>query len=492
MTRPIMFALLAAIFLLAPFPAWSQIGRISFETPVAPIPSVSVGALGATSVAPSLPSSMAPALAPALAAPAAPQLQQPAFFPEPIRPVAQIAPANSVARRASNDDKVKPLESLARAAERAAATPDDIGRLYDAAPTAPDLDRLATVKTPAAPIPWTPASLLLKPAASVLNAWRLSRHEKRLNARMPEERVTTEEHGMGQTLTSAHVAIETGRLQDALEDLTRFFKGREANSWYRANTAYRPYQDQGHAYLRFVERAVKLAYERAHARARDARLIGEARASARMGSLRGHDWRITAIQERDSAHCAHNALFNAITASVGFVYPLPVHRFVERARELLNVRAEDLTGKTGSELSAIHRRLGYNLGVDVSEGMSTPSIKRWAQLLGMSFESRGPPSGDAQWSALLGRGREVLISLRMFHERFPHSPEDRALHGHDYETLHHEVYLLGAFDSPSHGARLYMVQDSGSGSTDFYTASELTAVASELQIIGSAKPVALP
>jgi len=488
MTRRLISAFLAAIFILAPFPAWSQVGRISLETPVAPTPSLSAGAINPASVSPSLPANLTPALAVTLAAPAAPQLQQPAFFPEPIRPVAQIVPANPVARRASNDDKAEPLKSLTRAA----AAPDDIGRLFDSAPAAPDLETLATVKTPTAPLPWTPGSALLKPAASLLNSWRLSRHEKRLNARMPEERVTTEEHGMQQTLTSAHDAIATGRLQDALGELTRFFTGREANGWYRANSAYQPYQNQGRAYLRFIERAVKLAYERAHARARDARLIGEARASARMGSLRGHEWRMTPIQEQDSAHCAHHALFNAISASVGFVYPLSVHRFVERARELLNVRAENITGKTGAELAAVHQRLGYKLGVDVGEGMGTSSIKRWAQLLGMSFESRGPPRGDAQWSALLGQGREVLISLRLFHERFPHAPEERALHGHDYRVLHHEVYLLGAFDSPSRGARLYMVQDSGSGSTDFYTAEELTAVASEIQIVGSPKPVALP
>ena len=305
-----MSALLAAIFILAPFPAWSQVGRISFETPLAPVPSASAGAIGATSISPVLPAALTPILAPALAAalsaPAAPQLQQPAFFPEPIRPAAQIVPAN-------------PLESLTRAAERAAASPDDVGRLFDSAPAAPDLENLATVKTPAAPARWTPRSVLLKPAASLLNSWRFSRHEKRLNARMPEERVTTEEHGMQQTLNSAHEAIATGRLQDALGELTRFFKGREANGWYRANSAYQPYQNQGRAYIRFIERAVKLAYERAHARARDARLIGEARASARMGSLRGHEWRMTAIQERDSAHCAHNALFNAISASASSI-----------------------------------------------------------------------------------------------------------------------------------------------------------------------------
>ena len=73
-----------------------------------------------------------------------------------------------------------------------------------------------------------------------------------------------------------------------------------------------------------------------------------------------------------------------------------------------------------AELAAIHAQLGYKLGVDVGQGMGTPSIKRWAQLLGMSFESRGPPRGDAQWSALLRGKGEVMLSLRMFHEKFRH------------------------------------------------------------------------
>lgn len=479
MTRRTLSAALAALIALAPFPAWSQVGRIAVEAPLAPAPSAAASAasLSAASFTPAL---LAPtaALAPALAAPAAPHLQAlPVFAAPAAAPVAAIVPAQTVVRDASNDDSF---------------SPKSLGLLFDGAPAAPDLDRLATVKTPAAPAPWRPASAVLKPAASVVNAWRLSRHEKRLERRGPDERVTTEEHGLGQSLSQAHAALSEGRLQDALEELTRMFQGRDANRWYRANPGHQPYQNQGHEYIRFIERAVKLAYERAHGRARDARLIAEARASARMGSLLGHEWRPTKIQDKDTAHCAHHALFNAITASAGFVYPLSVHRFVERARELLNVRAEDATGKSGAELAAIHASLGYKLGVDVGQGMGTPSIKRWAQLLGMSFESRGPPRGDAQWSALLRGKGEVMLSLRMFHEKFPHGPEERDIHGHDYRVLHHEVYLLGAFDSPSRGVRLYMVQDSGSGSTDFYTAEELSAVASEIQIVSSPRPVSLP
>jgi len=275
-----------------------------------------------------------------------------------------------------------------------------------------------------------------------------------------------------------------GRLQDALAELTESFKGSAANGWYLANSPYRPYQEKGRFYLRFVERAVKLAYERAHARSRDPQLIAEARAAARAKAVLGHEYRATALQDKDSAHCAHHAMFNAIQAAAGFVHPVSVHRFVERAREMLNVNAEMVTKARGPELAALQNKLGLKLGVDVGEGMGPQQIKKWAQLLGMSFEARGPPRNDAQWSALLGRGREVLLSFRMFHERFKL--------GDDYRELRHATYLLGAFDSPSRGVRLYMVQDSGSGATDFYTAEELSAVVEEVSIVTAAAPVALP
>lgn len=489
MTRRSFSALLAVVLGLAPFPAWSQVGRVSLQAPSAPALSVSAGALDAAAIAP-LPPALSPALSPALAPALTPALASPVLS-APALPARADAPATPATAKQAPVVLV-PVRVLARAAERAAVSPDDVGRLYDGAPAAPDFAALSAVRTPEAPAPWRPASFLLKPAAAAVNAWRRSGHEKRLGRLGPGERVTTEEIGMRQTLSEAHDALADGRLQDALEGLTRLFKGGFANRWYRANPVYKPYQRQGHEYIRFVESAVKLAYERAHGRARDAALIAEARAAERAGALLGHGWRTTAVQDRGSAHCAHHALFNAISASVGFVYPLSVHRFIERARETLNVRAETLTGKTGADLAALEHDLGIKLGVDVGEGMGDGEIRKWAQALGLSFEARGPPHGDARWSALLGSGREVLISLRLFHERFRHTPEQRELHGHDYETLHHEVYLLGAFDSPSRGVRLYMVQDSGSGATDFYTAEELSAVASSLQLVGTPSPVALP
>jgi len=493
MTRRIVSATLAALLVLAPFPAWAQVGRITLEAPASPAPSAAPGGINGAAFAPPIftpgLATLAPALIPVLAAPAAPQVRQAAAQAASYAPA---APAAVVARidpvpRASNENHFTPLQVLGQAA----ASPETIGRLFDEAPSAPDLDKLATVKTPEAPAPWRPGSVLLKPAALVVNAVRLSRHGKRLNARMPGERVTTEEMGMQETLMTAHAAIAAGFLQEALEGLTSLFNGRGVAGWYRANPVFQPYQAQGHSYLRFVERAVKLAYERAHARAGDAVLIAEARAAQRMGGLLGHAYRATAIQERDTAHCAHHALFNAISASVGFASSVSVTLFIERARQLLNTSAETLS--PGADLTALESKLGIKFGVDVGHGMGPETIGKWAQLLGMGFEARGPPRDDAGWSALLRGGRtEVLVGLRMFHERFKHDEGERALRGHDYRVLHHEVYLLGSFHSPSRGARLYMVQDSGSGATDFYTAEELSAVASDVQLVTPVKPVALP
>lgn len=500
--KRILTAALALVLAALPFPSWAQVGRITLEAPVAPVPGVSAAATITATLSASAPLTLSPAaLTPSFVAPAAQPL--PEFTPAPAKvqprramPVIEVAgpprilPAEQVVRPSSNDDRhlalVQSLQAVVAAIE---AKPDDVGRLYDAGPAAPDLERLATVKTPAAPAEWTPASALLKPVAALANAWSLSRHKKRLSNRMHGDRITVEEMGMQESLVDAHRDIEEGRLQKALGELIRLFKGRDVNGWYRRNFKFMPYQDEGHAYIRFIERAVKLAYERAHARAKDAVLVAEAREAARDGSLLGHEYRRTMIQDKDSAHCAHHALFNAITASVGFAYPLSVHRFVERARETLNVSARSLVGGDPADLQ---RSIGMKLGVDVGEGMGATMIARWASMLGLGVETRAPPSGDAGWSALLVPGRENLLGLRMFHERYKHGAEERLLHGHDYEVLHHGVYLLGAFDSPSRGVRLYMVQDSGSGATDFYTAEELSAIASDVQTLETHAAVALP
>jgi hypothetical protein len=124
--------------------------------------------------------------------------------------------------------------------------------------------------------------------------------------------------------------------------------------------------------------------------------------------------------------------------------------------------------------------------------MDTNAMAEWSRSLGLTLTPRAPARGDAGWSGLLGSGREVLVSLRMFHPRYRHSGDLAAHRGHDYMVLHHEVYLLGAFDSPSRGARLYLLQDSGSGLTLMATAAELDALAQEVQLLSLTGPVTLP
>ncbi|MEK7234775.1 MAG: hypothetical protein AAB268_13245 [Elusimicrobiota bacterium] len=436
-------ALLAAILGLAPFPAWSQVGRIALEVQVAPTSSVLAGAIKTWGVSPMITTPIS--------------VFSPASF------LAAATPQPRAALDAEPGLLLTPIQILNRTAEQAAATPEDIGRLYDSAPDAPDFKALSPAQSPTL---WRPGSMFLKPAAAVVNAWRLSRRTVKS--------VTSEEMGLRKTLSSTHDAIKTGRLQDALDKLNPMLSGEYAASWFQAKAEFRPYRDQGHAYLRFIEGEIMRAYQRAHARASDDVLLDEARAARHDGTLINHEHRATPRQARNSGHCAHHALFNAIQVAVGFVVPITIDRFIERARKALNVDAETAMGKSGAEIAALERATGLNFGRDVGTGMVAETIQKWALLLGLSFESRGPPHGDAQWTRLLLSGMETLVGLRR-----PPRPD-------------HLVYLLGAFDSPSRGARMYMVQDSGSGATDFYTADELSAVADEIQLVGAKAPVALP
>ncbi len=472
---------LVLALLIAPFPSWAQVGRVAIEAPatpafggpVAPTPALGTS-LSAASLTPGL------GLLPVLSAPAAPDLLK----LEAAVPAAAAKPVQTIIpRRAANDPSMRALtlvQPLAEASKAAAEKPESVAALYDGVPDAPDFDALASVKAPAAPKAWTPKSALLKPASYLVNAFRAAAHDRRINNLGHEERVTAEEQGTAQSLGEAYGALKEGRLQDSLRTLASLFKGRDANRWYIANPKQRPYQLKAHEYIRFIEQAVLKAYVRAHGRAKSETLIAEAYEAARNGSLLGHAYRRTQIQDEDSGHCAHHALFNAIQAAAGFAHPVNVHRFVESSREKLNVSAKDLA-KSGSELSALEAATGIKLGVDVGQGMGSAQIAKWASMLGVSLKDRAPPRGDEGWSALLRSGDETLLGLRMFHPRFKHGPDEAILHGHEYRELRHGVYLLGAFDSPSLGVRLYMVQDSGSGATDFYTAAELSAVTDGVQ-----------
>lgn len=497
MTRRFPRAALVALLTLSPFALRAQVGRVSIEAPAAPSLQAPLPVFDLAVGAPLSPAASfaAPSLTGALSAPAALPAPRPVeaarTAAEPARVLAAIVPAGGVSRAAQNDDRFAVVRALARRTADLAVSPETVSRLYEGAPSAPDFESLSSARTPAPPSAWRPSSVLLKPAAAAVNAWRRARHRRLVDSLPPERRMTSEEFSMQDTLSRAHAALVSGGLQEALDVLAALYKGDSA-AWYKKHPTYRPYQRQGHEYVRFIESSVKLAFERAHGRSRDEALVAEAREAERNGTLLGHSWRPTDIQERDSAHCAHHALYNAIQASVGFTRSVDVARFVQRARELMNVPAEAVTTARGGELKALERGLGLKLGLDVGEGMTPAGLRRWARVLGLGFESRPAPRGDAQWSALLDGRRETLVGLRVFHERFKATVEQSRERGHEYSPLHHEVYLLGAFDSASREVRLYMVQDSGTGATDFYTAEELTAAASDVQLMSAASPVALP
>jgi hypothetical protein len=482
---------LAALF-LAPAPAtgWAAFARVDL-VPSAPsaVPSAAWGSAAAVISAPTLSAANValPALAPAFVAPyLAPQIQavpELAASPVPSAPAALAAPAAKVAGPAATLD----------ASRESAAPSMDAGRLFDGAPAAPDFAALSPVRAPQAPARWTPRAALLKPFAAAVNAWNTARHEQRLANPPPGERVTTEEHSLRETLTELHAAVAGGRYQDAISAVGQYFQTRAASSWYQENPGYAPYRAQAFAYMRFAERAVLAAYGRAHGRSENAALIAEARDAARAGHVLGHPWRPTAIQEKDSAFCVQNALFNAISASVGFARPAAVADLVAASRAALNRDAKLDRPASENEIAALARELGVNFGRrDVGQGMDTRSMAEWTQSMGMTLTPRAAPRGDAGWSGLFGPGREVLLSLRMFHPKYVHSPDLAAMRGHDYMVLHHEVYLLGAFDSPSRGARLYLLQDSGSGRTLMATAEELDALTQEVQLLSVPAPVKVP
>ena len=365
--------------------------------------------------------------------------------------------------------------------------------LIDAVPAAPDFGALTPARRPKSPAPWTPSSSALKPVAAAVNAWNDARRRHRIAHPRPGERVTTEELDLRESLSGLHAAIADGRFQDAMTTVAGLYQTRTASSWYQENPGYRPYRSLAFDYMRFAERAVLKAYGRAHARGGDAALIAEARDAASLGRIQGRAWRPTAIQEKDSSLCVQHALFNAILASVGFARPTSVGEFVAASRAALNRAAKLDRPANPAEIAALSKSLGVDFGGrDVGAGMDTRSMVEWASLMGMKLASRAPPRGEAGWSALLGPGREVLLSLRMFHPKYAHSASVAAARGHDYMVLHHEVYLLGAFDSPSLGARLFLLQDSGSGSTVMATAEELTALVVETQVLTTAGPVSVP
>ena len=131
---------------------------------------------------------------------------------------------------------------------------------------------------------------------------------------------------------------------------------------------------------------------------------------------------------------------------------------------------KDLVEWTRSKLNAaVQPHLGRR--VDLGDGLSTEHLLKLGQALGVRIEARGPPESPAQVRGWLSSGRKVLLSLRLFHKK------------HGESILHHQVHLLGAYPSDALGAWVYVVQDSGTGTTDLYTWRELKELTREVQLI---------
>lgn len=498
-----MNARLAAVLtlLVAPVPGRAAVARVDLAPST-----IGVGAPAAPSfAAPTISFSAAPSFAaPVLAAPAlaAPALAPAASLPEglsaalsSIEPAAWVAPAEPGKESALTITKGADgrLEASFVARETAKAAPDEQGRAFDGAAAPLDFSDLTPVVTVPPAARWTPSSLALKPLAAAFNAASAARRAHRIARLGADGRVTGEELGLRSDLTKIHAALLSGDPQTVVGIVSAHFQTAAARDWYDANPRYGRYRERAFAYFRVAEDAIMASYEDAAARGADPVLVAEARAAARSGRAVGHAWRPTPIQDQDSGHCVQNALYNAIAASAGFASPTTVARFVAASRELLNRQASLSRPATPAQIAAVSREFGVSLGRrEVGEGMTPRDLVEWAAALGVGLETSQAPRGDAGWSAAFAPGRETLLSLRMFHRRFPLSLVERRERGHEWRVLHHQVYLLGAFDSPSLGRRLYLLQDSGSGETLMATAAELTALTMDRQTVTIAAPVVVP
>lgn len=293
-----------------------------------------------------------------------------------------------------------------------------------------------------------------------LNAFLHGRRVKKALSR----RVTSDEEGLLESLVQIHDKLTQGERQSALEDIDKYFTN-EAG-YYRQNEPLTGYYDQAMTYRKHVQALTQSAHERARARGKSPTLVAEAKAAS---LVLGHRWRPTALQEKDSAHCSFHAFHNAVTASAGFAKDVDVASMVRWASEKLNRKAQFKGRIAGMP--------GVGAGVDVSRGMGTDYFEKFSALFGLPMEKRGPPESPQQVRRWLSEGKQVLLSLRLFH------------HKHGDKALGHQVYLLGAYPSAVLGAWVYVVQDSGTGTTDLYTWSELKDLVSEVQLIRPTAPV---
>lgn len=305
-----------------------------------------------------------------------------------------------------------------------------------ALPAAPDLAALDSRPRAAAAEP-VPTGWI----GRILHSWRVDA--------LLKERVTTEEAGFQESLVTAHDMLAQGEAQPALDLIERHFTGHRG--WFAQHERYAGYYDAAAGYRRHIQERLEAAHALARSRGRSATLVAEAK---RRGA-----WRPTALQEKGSGHCAYHALRNALSWSE----PVPVPALVEWARSRLNGRVQPKLGRR----------------VDVGEGLTTDQLVLLGRELGVPIEARGPPESPEQLRRWLAEGRKVLLALRLFNRKFG----DR--------VLHHQVHLAAAYPSDVLGAWVYVVQDSGTGTTDLYTWRELRELTREVQLAAPSGPVSL-
>lgn len=278
-----------------------------------------------------------------------------------------------------------------------------------------------------------------------------------------------------------------GRAQDALDLARDYFLGERASLWFAQNPHRAAYRQSAQSELRLIEKASLNAYQSAGLRGQNPALVAETRTAAATGQAPGRAWRPTALQRADAGHCALHALYNAVAASSGFAAPTTVDDFIAAARAALDRPAAPGAVAALAPLGLSPARRA------VDEGLDGRGLAEWAARLGLTLSTSVPPRTEAGWSALLSPGRETLLAMRFFHSSLPLPADQRATAGHDYRLLNHETYLLGAFDSPSLKKRLFLAQDSGSGTTLMATAEELSLLTQRVEVVGPGPgPVAVP
>jgi hypothetical protein len=330
----------------------------------------------------------------------------------------------------------------------------------------PDLGALDTreVRIRAEPPRLVPSFLPAPVAAWLEDRWRAGR-ERAIRA----ERMTTEELSNQETLVRTHALIKSGRPQPALDELTQAYDTNHARAWYAANRQFDGYSRTGMGYRAAIADGLWQDLTAAKGRSRDAALIAEARtARERVGAY----WRMTAIQKKNSAHCGLHAWYNALSATVGFTRALGVDEFIAAARSALNGREAPVAEPS------IAREFGLRSKPrDLGEGLDAAATRDLARWLGVGHSVLPPPESEAELLSLMRSGKVLLPSLRFIHKG---------------AVAYHGVYLLGAFKSERLGHWIFMTQDSGSGTTDFYTFDELSHLTRELEVLSPRGPVVVP